>query len=271
MSKTKRQQTTAMLQPQQPPDVIQIPQKHEREKRPRVVYASNQSVPVPIGLLLLSVYIVLSFTLAYFGGEWAGAAMPARLVFGALLGTVMAFATMAFITGDAAALFESWQGERTERKELDVEESRIDATLELALAATAFAAQESAQRHTETMARLGDYDTTQQLLDRLASVESRLRIEAKPAATGYVAAVPEPARTAARQFIRKCYTDDGYNADVVHPNGGLIRAPWNYDWAGKPWCNDARQLLIDTVLIGPINQKRLRFETFDEADAALKQ
>lgn len=249
------------------PETIATPPENARLQRARVVSASNQSVPVPIAMVLLSVFAIASIAIGYFGGDAVGVSVPVRIVFSGVLMLVMALVTMAFITGDAAALFESWHGERTERKALDVEEVRIDALKEVALADYKLKRLENKNNHALTMAQLEAETLTHRYYLEDANAHN-------PGA--YVPNHPDPAKKAVRAFLKQCYTSDGYNIpDVINgPGGGLTRSPWTGIWKGKDWASDARALMIEYVLdpVGehdPPKQWRLRYPTNDEAQQAI--
>ena len=245
----------------------------EREEKSTITQASNSPVPLEIGILLLLVWLSLAFLLAWFGGEMAGAPRSARLVLFGVLATIAAIPTMLIISGDASALFESWQNAQTDRAWADVESERIEAQRQVLIAQLDNAQQLQAQQHDEAMKRLDDHGSTQQLLGRLAHVEQSIRdgraIAQNVSRETFTPAVPDPARDAARKFVGQCYTDTGYNDAIVYKNGGLRYGPWNREWAGESWAENAKQLLIDCVLEGPANQYRLRFDNVVDADNAL--
>lgn len=248
-------------------ETIAIPQSDARTQRERVVSASNQSVPVPIALIMLGVFAIASIAIGYFGGDAVGVSIPVRIVFSGALMLIMALITMAFITGDAAALFESWQGERTERKALDVEEVRIDALKDVTLADYELKSQESNNNHEERMAQIEADTLTHRYYLEDANAHNH---------DNYVPNHPDLAKKAVRAFLKKCYTTDGYNIpDYINgQGGGLTRSPWTGAWKGKEWAGDARAMMIEYVLdpVGehdPPKQWRLRYPTNAEAQQAI--
>jgi len=266
MSTNTKQQTTATYQTTS--TALSPPQA--REPRPHAVQADNQPVPLPIGLLLLTVYIILSFMLAYFGGEWAGVAVSVRLVFGSILSATMAFLTMAFITGDAATLFDIHQDERTERKWAAVEKARVKAMRDVALAESAYRLR---QLDVE-LEQIRSDQTAQQLHIRLAEIEQRLL--AGPVAAGpdrtrnYVDNHPRPAVVAVRDFVASCYGAGGFNDEMLYPNGGMRNAaPWNSIWKHEAWRADAEDIMRRYVLDDTPNQPRFRHSTNAAAQKAI--
>lgn len=268
----KKYNTAATFAPPRPgePQTIRIPEPEPRDRRPVITHASNQSVPLPIGLLLLIVYLALAFLIAYFGGEWAGAPMPIRMVFGGVLATSMAFATMAFITGDAMGMWESLHVERTERKWADVESERIDATMQVALARTDV---EIEKERTEQL-RIETDATVNRLHVRLADIERKLLADgASPGpdrTDKYVSNHADPAQVAVRDFVASCYDAHGFNAEMLYSNGGIRgKAPWNGIWAAEPWREDAEHIMRTYVLDDDKHQPHFRHATDAAAQAAI--
>ena len=210
-------------------------------------------------------WLSLAFLLAWFGGEMAGAPRSARLVLFGVLATIAAIPTMLIISGDASALFESWQNAQTDRAWAGVESERIEALREVVVLELTNAQQLQQQQYDERMLRI---ETDQRL--QLGYINAG---RDEPMPDNFTAAVPAPANVAVRAFLKGCYAADGFNypGDVNGPGGMLTRNPWTNQWKGQPWADDARVLMEKCVLerAGNGNQWALKYKTLADANAAL--
>jgi len=263
----KKQQTTAIFQPSQSDSgAVRIPPPQQRERRDRVVQASNENVTFEIAILVLFVFMVAAGVVGVAGGQLIGVGRPGQALIAIVTLMPLAVFTMPFITGDVAALFDSWQGERTERKYADVEETRINALRDVVLAESDI----RLKQIDKEMLEIETDQTAQRLHVRMADIERRLLadgMDAGPDRTKtYVANHPQPAKVAVRDFVASCYDAHGFNPDMLYANGGMIAAaPWNSIWKNEPWCNEARALMYEHVLDDTPGQPRFRHATNAEA------
>ena len=183
----------------------------------------------------------------------------------AVMYIVFATLTVLAITGVLPAVLAIIVEGRTERRSLDVEAKRVEATREIGVIESTAKLELQRQQHIEKMTQ-ADIDQRLQLSYINADRDQLPR-------DTLTAANPTPAHKAVRRFLTGCYNDDGfaYPGDVNNAQGMLTRNPWTNQWRGEPWSDDARQLMEKYLLKRTGNGKQwaLKHATLADAMAAL--
>ena len=221
----------------------------QRDARPTVVMASNAAsdwrVVVLAGMFLVLLTTVV-WIVAHYGFHlhrgWS--AIFALLVFAAC----GRFALL-IVNGDWVAHREIGANERVEHKRLneaagvahrhyDVEEAKEE------------------HRHAEEMARIEAQTINREMRDRMALTEDTIHAMQRkllaedsvvPVPPTFVQAHTAPAEEAVHAWIDSLWHSDG---TPTFKNGNTPM-PWTGLWRGEPWCNEAREIVLQSGIVVP--------------------
>jgi len=227
----------------------------------RVVHADNSDSDWRNGLIALAVFGVASALIGYALGN-----SPQR---GILIGVAayipLAGFTVLAVTGHLPVLAAL----RNERRRIVAQER---------IALRHYDAVEAAEsnNHEQYMATITANNAISGLQQDVASlrnaIEATTRHEIPETRRTYIDAdeTRSEARVACGEWLRRCYTADGFNSDMVHnEDGDLKRAPWNGELRQY---TDAKRLLTSGPLLTTNNGRswRLRYPTEAEALNSLR-
>jgi len=237
--------STSMIRPlpvQEGPPIIRIP---ERMPGNRTVYATNTPSDWRVALLAGLFLVLFAGLFGYIVFLWS-ADTPMAII--AALGAfaVTGYQVLIVVNGDKAAQWEIREGEGTERQ-------RIITTQEMHERQMQHEYRMRELTHIETMASIEASATTvamQQELAWLTDQVTAARQVTAPAQT-FVAPAPRPALVAAQKWTMSMYGTDGQlDADRVHTAGHLrVALPWNGEWRGEEWRDEARRYLLDNGIL----------------------
>lgn len=281
MKKNESTQTAAW----QPPVsvVTAMPGPQPRQQRERVVVASNQPIDWRVSLIILGALAVIAAFLGYALGDNT----DGRFLWGGGIFLILSLIAIPAISGDLAALWETWQGELTERQAIKVEGKRVDATEKVALGQQKNDRQLQKQQHAERMAELTYGNKLATMQEDMAWLQERVAklIDVSPGAVvpvrhNYVPNENQEALVAMEAWLSTLYLPTGgFNPDTVHGSGAIKASPWKNEWAGKPWANRARKILTQgdfSPLVPIIRNDRaagyeLRYEKKTDAIGAISR
>ena len=268
-----RNQTAELAQMQQaggevmPPAAAALMQPQARS---HVVQATNDALP-PHAWIVATVVVVGIPSVTAIVMLMLGAPGWLSLIAWLLLAGGAMYWTLQLMSGDWAAMREIRQTNKTERHRIDKVSRAVDNHYSLEQA-------KEANRHAEEMARierLADGDTMHRMIMGLQATVARLADAQDVRATiaqpsTFVPATPQIAVSRAKKWVAEMMAE---STDGMAPNIAKVGMPWNGEWKGEPWAQDARQWLLDHVLEqhGTVYRWRDEFATVAEAQETLRR